>query len=319
MRQDMALERNDLPALDASLQQELASELLPGFRDLLEAEGINQALQQSFYDVYLPLAYWLTQDHPGKLQLVGLNGAQGAGKSTLAKILQLLLGEGFKLRTGVLSIDDLYLRRQQREELADTIHPLFRTRGVPGTHDVALGLEILDVLRNQEAGKAVQLPRFDKSTDDRLSPSEWTEIREPLDIVIFEGWCVGAQPQSEEALRAPVNILESEQDPDGRWRRASNRALAGDYQALFGQLDKLLMMKVPSFDDVFRWRSLQESKLGENASMGSDELRRFVMHYERLTRAQLEEMPQRADVVLSLDDAHRFNSVELRPGSLDPE
>jgi len=312
----MALEQNDLPLMDAALQQDLATSLLPAFQNLLRTESIDDDLQQALADVYLPLAHWVAQGHTGQLRLIGLNGAQGAGKSTLAKILRLLLDEGFDLRTEVLSIDDLYLQPGQREELADAVHPLFRTRGVPGTHDVAMGLELIESLRKQQRGNDVQLPRFDKSSDRRHPRSNWTRVDEPLDILIVEGWCVGARPQTEAELLAPVNSLEAEQDPQGLWRQASNRALAGEYQDLFEQLDLLLMMQVPAFETVFQWRKLQESKLGDRAAMGPEQLHHFIMHYERLTRAQLDEMPQRADLVLQLDDTHQVQSVKLRSSSL---
>jgi len=305
----MVLERSDLPEIDAVLRRELVTSLLPAFQSLVHTELIDDNLQQEFERVYLPLAHWLAQRHSGQLQIVGLNGAQGAGKSTLAKILRLVLGEGFKLRTEVLSIDDLYLQPERREELANTVHPLFRTRGVPGTHDVTFGLELVEALRQQQAGDLVWLPRFNKTADERQPPSEWTPVSDPLDVLIIEGWCVGARPQSEAELGEPVNSLEAEQDPQGVWRRASNRALAEKYQALFAQLDILLMMKVPNFDAVYRWRNLQESKLGEKATMAPDELHQFIMHYERLTRAQLQEMPRRADLVLELDDNHQVKSV----------
>jgi len=315
----MSLDKSDLPELEPGLQQELTSVLLPRFRELLQDESIDEDLQPAFLEVYLPLAQWIARGHPGRFQLLGLNGAQGAGKSTLAKILRLLLNEGFGLRTEVLSIDDLYLQPEQRQALADTIHPLFRTRGVPGTHDIALGLELVGVLRKQQPGEQVQLPRFDKTADQRHRQSGWTRVDEPLDILILEGWCVGAKPQPETELDTPVNSLEAEQDPRGEWRRASNEALAGPYQALFSQLDLLLMMQVPDFDAVYRWRSLQESKLGNDAAMGPEELHQFIMHYERLTRSQLREMPQRADLVVELDDNHQARSVRIGSYSLARE
>ena len=315
----MALDKSDLPELNADLQQELVTALLPRFQELLQDESIDDDLQASFLDVYAPLAHWIARGHPGRFQLIGLNGAQGAGKSTLAKILRMLLNEGFDLRTEVLSIDDLYLQPEQRQALADTIHPLFRTRGVPGTHDVTLGLELVDALRVQQPGEQVQLPRFDKTADRRHPQSNWTSVDQPLDILILEGWCVGAKPQPGAELDTPVNSLETEQDPQGEWRRTSNEALAGSYQALFSQLDLLLMMQVPDFDAVYRWRSLQESKLGDDAAMGSEELHQFIMHYERLTRAQLREMPQRADLVLELDENHQARSVRIGSYSLARE
>ena len=302
---------SDLPEIDQALRDQLTGKLLPLFHNYLEKEHIDENLDQAFEQVYLPLAVWLSNQHRGQLQVIGLNGAQGSGKSTLAGILQMLLTEGFGKHVQVLSIDDLYLQPEQRKQLADTVHPLFETRGVPGTHDVQMGLDLLKKLRSHEPGETVYLPRFDKARDRRHEESGWTTVEAPLDVLILEGWCVGALPQLEHELEPHTNVLEQDEDAEGHWRRAVNAALAADYQKLFAEIDVLLMMRVPGMEHVHRWRGLQESKLGERSGMDAAALRRFVMHYERLTLAQLEEMPLRADLVLQLDEHHQVQSIKL--------
>jgi D-glycerate 3-kinase len=175
-----------------------------------------------------------------------------------------------------------------------------RTRGVPGTHDIALGETILDDLL---AGRTAALPRFDKATDDRAPMRR--VIEPPVDVVLLEGWCVGAVPQTAEALAEPINALERDEDPDGAWRSEVNRRLATDYAGLFGQLDLLFMLRVAGFEAVRANRLLQEQKLAASrpegtAIMNGAALDRFLMHYERLTRWMLEEMPGRADVVIEI-------------------
>lgn len=236
--------------------------------------------------------------------LIGINGAQGSGKTTLCKFLEVLLVE-HNLRTVTLSLDDLYLTRAERSELAAEIHPLFATRGVPGTHDVALGEAILDDLL---AGRTAALPRFDKAADDRADVRRLVEP--PIDVVLLEGWCVGAVPQPAEALEEPVNRLEAEEDPDGAWRREVNRRLATDYAALFARTDLQVMLAVESFEAVRANRKLQEDKLaaanpGGPAILDDPALDRFLMHYERLTRWMLAEMPARADVVIAIGPDQR--------------
>jgi len=231
--------------------------------------------------------------------LVGINGAQGSGKTTLCRFLETLLIE-HNLRTVTLSLDDLYLPRVERIALAADLHPLLATRGVPGTHGVALGEAILDDLL---AGRTAALPRFDKAADDRAAMRRMVEP--PIDVVLFEGWCVGAVPQTAEALIEPVNSLERDEDPDGAWRREVNRRLATDYAELFSRIDLLVMIKVESFEAARANRKLQESKLaashrGGAAIMDDAALDRFLMHYERLTRWMLEEMPGRGDVVIRI-------------------
>ena len=236
--------------------------------------------------------------------VIGINGAQGAGKTTLCRFLEVLLVE-HNQRSATLSIDDLYLTKAQRERLAREVHPLLATRGVPGTHDPALGLVAIEAFR---AGRDLVLPRFDKSVDDRRPEGE--AVAGPLNVLLFEGWCVGAAPQSEAALAAPVNALEAAEDPDGVWRAYVNAALRGPYAALFAELDMLVMLKVPDFAAVRRNRTLQEDKLrARNPSapglMDAAALERFVMHYERLTRWVLAEMPDRADVLIEIGPDQR--------------
>jgi D-glycerate 3-kinase len=228
--------------------------------------------------------------------VVGLCGAQGSGKSTIAAAMARRFD-----RTAVLSLDDLYLPRADRQALARAVHPLFATRGVPGTHDVALGLE---VLRAIDHGEPVALPRFDKTYDDRASVTEWPKAPAPCDLLIFEGWCVGAAPQDSAALAAPVNELERDEDAKGDWRAASNTALAGAYQSLFARIDALVLLATPDFATVLVWRREQENALRVArpgpAVMDDAALARFVAHYERLTRHILAEMPSRADLVVPL-------------------
>lgn len=270
---------------------------------LLQAENISAApVMKNYEAVYWPLASWLNAQQQLGKKIIGVNGAQGAGKSTLCKLLALILQHGFGKSVAVLSLDDFYLTQAQRGDLAKSIHPLLQTRGVPGTHDVALAMAVLAALRD---GMPVKLPRFDKAQDDRVAEILWQERNPPVDIILFEGWCVGARPQSSAQLQQPVNSLEAQEDDQAIWRQYVNARLANEYQVLFAMLDVLLMLKVPSFEKVFEWRALQESAL-QNA-MTAQQLQRFVMHYERLTRHMLSEMPERADKVLQIGDDHQLS------------
>lgn len=241
---------------------------------------------------------------PGRRKplVLGICGAQGSGKSTLAGAIQ-RQAAARAIRAATLSLDDLYLTRGQRETLARAVHPLLRTRGVPGTHDIALGLEILSTV---DRGQPTALPRFDKASDDRLPPERWERAPEGTELLIFEGWCVGARPQAPEALPEPVNRLESREDADAVWRRYVNDALAGAYQELFARIDVLVLLAAPCFEIVFDWRMQQEDALRQRAGHGASGLMdaagiaRFIQHYERLTLHILSEMPARADVLVRL-------------------
>ena len=259
------------------------------------------------------LAAWIAARHQGIPRRVGLAGGQGSGKSTLAGLTAALLEREFGLTAVVLSLDDLYLSRSRRAQLAADVHPLFATRGVPGTHDFALGEALLAALV-ADSGQ-VALPRFDKAQDERLPESEWVRVDTPVDVLLFEGWCVGAAAEAEAQLEAPVNALERDEDPDGRWRRAVNAALAGPYASLFGALEGLVYLAIPDFAAAGRWREEQEAELRKRTGGGmtSGQVERFVAHYERLTRAMQRSMPARSDLLLELDESHRVASV--RPGA----
>ena len=277
-----------------------------------EAEGIGRPSDALIADFYVPMTAWVADHVEDRMLVLGINGAQGTGKSTLARLLQQLLGRVHGIRAAILSLDDLYLTGAQRLQRAQTIHPLLATRGVPGTHDVDLGIRVLRCLRE---GRPIALPRFDKAKDERCPVASWPPWEGRCDLVIFEGWCMGARPQPADELQVPLNALEREEDPAGDWRWYVNRELGGHYRELFAELDMLLMLRPPSFDEVYAWREEQEARLraagGGPEVMTPDEVRRFVMHFERLTRFMWEEMPGRADAVVYLGEDHAPAQVEL--------
>jgi D-glycerate 3-kinase len=277
--------------------------------EFLQRERLPEGYRLTIDNALRPLAAAITtrarlSDH---MVVVGLCGAQGSGKSTAAAALVELL-QLENLPAVALSIDDFYLPRAARQALAREVHPLFITRGVPATHDVELAQATIDSLADREP---TLLPVFDKATDDRRPRAQWRECHGPMRVVILEGWCVGALPQTTAQLATPVNALEREEDADGVWRRTVNDALAGRYRPLFDRLSPLVLLAAPSFEVVQRWRGEQEHRLreklqreGGDASrvMNDAAIARFIAHYERVTRHILTEMPQRADHLISLDE-----------------
>jgi D-glycerate 3-kinase len=176
---------------------------------------------------------------------------------------------------------------------------------------VALGLDVIGALAR---GRATALPRFDKASDDRCPRAQWPIAGPGVDVLLFEGWCVGAHPEPEGALAAPINALERDEDRETVWRRYVNAALAGDYAALFAQVDRLVMLRAPSFAAVTAWRLEQETKLRETAGMrvsrvmSEPEVRRFVQFFERTTRHCDQEMPARADLLVELDERRQVRA-----------
>lgn len=270
--------------------------------EFMAEERLPESFRLTFDEVCRPLADrcldWRRDfERPAR---VGLCGPQGSGKSTIAAATARLLGDA-GLNAVAVSIDDFYLGREARAWLAQQIHRLFQVRGPPGTHDVALACTVLDHLVG--AG-TTPIPAFDKATDERQPKRAWRWFEGPADVVILEGWCVGAVPEPVERLKPHLNALEREMDPSRVWRSHVNRVLGESYQGLFGRLDRLVLLEAPSFDVVRDWRAEQEAKLRERTGFGMSEAEvgRFVQHFERLTRWILDEMPSRADWVMPLDE-----------------
>lgn len=290
------------------------------FADFIQQHRLPSTFGDVIEQHYSPLVNWLVdrrnEDHT---TLLGINGAQGTGKSTLADFLKLALESGHGWHVAVVSIDDFYLTKAERLAMADSRHPLLRTRGVPGTHDTAMVEACLTSLQTLGAGESLRLPRFDKAKDDRADEGAWPTVTGPLDLVILEGWCVGSIAEPESALAEPVNELERDMDNDGAWRRYVNDRLSSDYAALFGKLDALVFLQAPSFDAIYRWRLEQEQKLaasrpGDTSGiMDEKQIAEFIQYYERITRHNLEVIRSSADVVLELDEYHNCVASHYRP------
>lgn len=267
----------------------------------------------------------LAKAHPPPL-ILGLQGCQGSGKSTFASFLQGGLCRVAGLKILCLSLDDFYYPRADRLRLAREVHPLFETRGVPGTHDIEL---LQKLLRQLSAGSPGPLlvPRFDKARDDRRQ--DWDTVDPTvLDIVLLEGWCVGTPPQPGEALLAPINALEAEEDPQGAWRQRVNEHLAGPYAETFDLVETLIVFVAPDFTVVSDWRWEQEQKLLAQATslpaadrrpIKKEGLQHFLQFYQRLTEWSFKTMPGRADVCFQLDRDRTIVNVSTQRPPASPE
>lgn len=273
--------------------------------------------EQLLDEYYIPLARWIAQQHRERgVTVVGINGAQGTGKTTLANFLALHLAAEFGLKIAAFSIDDLYLTKEERKMLARHVHPLLVTRGVPGTHDVELGIEIINNLKTLGPGEHYRLPVFNKAHDDRARRDQWVDIEGPIDLILFEGWCVGSFPDSELLLDEPINELEEKADSRGVWRQFVNKNLSEQYQNLFDLLDLLVFLEAPSFDVIFDWRLKQEQVLAEKTMndkdadiMGPGELAHFLQLFQRITEMNLKILPAVADVVIKLNRDHGIDDM----------
>ena len=265
---------------------------------------------------YMPLSKMIKDEYikKKKTKVIGLTGAQGTGKSTISNILKIILKDAFNLKTVVFSIDDFYKTLRERKKMSKKISNLFLTRGVPGTHDTKMLLQCIKNLKNDKF-KKINIPKFDKSIDDRLHKKKWLKVKKKPNIVICEGWCVGVSAQKNKDLISPINKLEKLKDNKKVWRKKVNLELKKDYKKIFNLIDKLIFLKVPSFKYVFKWRLLQENKLRitskGNKTMTDKQIGNFIMFYERLTKHMLNVLPKKADAVISMDSKHRLKSIKL--------
>tara|TARA_X000001036_G_scaffold408872_1_gene419486 strand:+ start:3848 stop:4765 length:918 start_codon:yes stop_codon:yes gene_type:complete len=265
---------------------------------------------------YLPISEMINKEYikKKKTRVIGLSGGQGSGKSTISKILKIILKEGYKLNTVIFSIDDFYKTLKQRNIMSKKINSLFLTRGVPGTHDTKMLYECLKKLKKNKFNKII-LPKFDKSLDDRCSKSKWVKVKKKPNIVIFEGWCVGIDHQKNKDLIIPINKLEKEKDKNRNWRIKVNKELKYNYQRIFNLIDKLIFLRVPNFKYVLKWRLLQEKKLRINSNgkktMNDTQVRNFIMFYERITKHMIKILPKKTDTLINLDTQHRLKSIKF--------
>ena len=265
--------------------------------------------------IYIPISFWIENKYKekGKTLFLGFSGGQGSGKTTAAKILKIILKKFFKRKIHVSSIDDFYKTLKDRNKMSHTTHPLFKTRGVPGTHDINLIKKFFYFIKRKNF-KKTKLPKFDKSIDDRLKKKYWFNVKERPEIVILEGWCVGAQPQPNSLIKKPINILEKYEDQDLIWRKYVNEKLKTEYKNFFAMIDCYIFMKIPNFNMVFKWRLLQENKLRKivrykKKIMPYNEIKRFIMFYQRITLQMVRDLSKSASIVMLLNKNHEIKKL----------
>ena len=161
----------------------------------------QEILGEPFYDklgqfkkYYMPICNRIFSSYKKekKINIIGLSGGQGSGKSTITQIIKIILENLYSLNVVFFSIDDFYKTFKERKELSKNKHELFLTRGVPGTHDTKLLNKTINALIKKKF-KITHVPKFDKSNDDRFPKSKWKKIIKKPQIIIFEGWCIGAK------------------------------------------------------------------------------------------------------------------------------
>jgi len=266
----------------------------------------------------IPVSLWISKRVNKKNPLIiGLAGGQGSGKTTISSILTLILKKYFKLNVYKISIDDFYKTRKDRKLLAKAKHNLLMTRGVPGTHDINLILNFFKKIKGKNF-KTLQIPTFNKAIDDRCSKILWQKIKSKPDVIIFEGWCVGAKAQTSGQLKKPINSLEKVYDQDAKWRSYVNNQLKREYKTLFKQLDGLLYLKAKNFSLLREWRLKQERKLlfqtknKKNLKiMSSDDVINFMQTYQRITQQMFKDAIKSSSIIMDLNSKHQIQKIKF--------
>ena len=305
-----------------SLQENCFLKVKNDYLNFLNNEAIYNKSKSSkiknLKKIYIPISFWINNKckKKGRTLFLGLSGSQGSGKTMVTSILQIILKKFFKKNIYIISIDDFYKTLRDRNRMSQQKHSLFKTRGVPGTHDINL-IKNFFISAKRKKFKKIKLPKFNKSIDDRSKKNYWHNINKRPEIIILEGWCVGAKPQIISSLRKPVNILERHEDKDLIWRKYANEKLKKEYKEVFAMIDYFIFMKVPNFKIVFKWRLLQESKLRKKLHykkkiMTYSAIKRFIMFYQRITLQMMKDLSKSASIVLLLKKNHEIKRVLFR-------
>ena len=266
----------------------------------------------------IPVSCWISKKCKTTPYFIGLAGGQGTGKTTISSILKIILTKYFKLNVFKISIDDLYKTRKDRMSLSKKIHPMLLTRGVPGTHDINMMLNFFKKVKNKKF-KSFQLPNFNKAIDDRFAKKYWYNIKKKPDVIIFEGWCVGAKHEKKSSLNKAINSMERIKDPKKVWRKYVNHQLKQKYKDLYSQLNCLIYLKAKNFSLLQKWRLKQENKLwlkskktSKHKIMNKDDVISFMQTYQRITENMFKKMTNYASILVNLGSDHQINSVKYK-------
>ena len=262
----------------------------------------------------IPLCFWISKKAEKKRPyFVGLAGGQGTGKTTISSLIRIILTKYFKLNVFRISIDDFYKTRKERISLSKKVHPMLLTRGVPGTHDINMMLNFFRKSKSKKF-KRLKLPTFNKAIDDRFSKKKWYNIKNKPDVIIFEGWCVGAKPENSITLKNTINSMEKLGDKRQIWRKYVNQQLKTKYKNLYSQLNCLIYLKAKNFSLLQKWRLKQERKLwvkskAKSKIMSKEDVLNFMQTYQRITQNMFKTMPKYASIIFNLNSKHQIKSA----------
>ena len=270
-----------------------------------------QGMLQVLWDVWLPLGMKIAAQHQesGKPFIQGILGAQGTGKTTMSHILGLIL-QHLGYRTLSFSLDDLYKTYSDRLALMQQDSRLV-WRGPPGTHDIHLGLSLLDQIHQSKS--PVIVPRFDKSAHGGAGDRTTSEIiTNPIDIVLFEGWFVGVKPIPPKVLLTPPPPILT--DVDKQFASDMNHQLKS-YLPLWEKLDSLIVLYPTDYRYSLAWRKQAERQMiaAGKSGMTDAEIEEFVNYFWRSLHPELFINPLiqslSVDLVIEINADHSFGKI----------
>ena len=234
-------------------------------------------------------------------------GPQGSGKSSLSKLIKLYLEKFYDKSVIIICMDDFYLSKKQRTQLSKNIHPLFLTRGVPGTHDLGLMNKKIKQILNKEF--PIYLPIFDKVSDTRKRT--YKKVLK-ADVIIFEGWCAGAQPVDLNYLQKNFNNLEKHKDKNFIWRNSYNKYL-NEYQKIFSKFNYFIYFQFNHWDHVLNWKYKQELELRDKKKdlALKKYLKEFVQYYEKVSKWMHLKVPKYCNILIKLDAHQKIKMINL--------
>jgi len=264
----------------------------------------------------IPLCFWINKKAERKRPyFVGLAGGQGTGKTTISSLIRIILTKYFKLNVFRISIDDFYKTRKERINLSKRVHSMLLTRGVPGTHDIDMMLNFFRKSKSKKF-KRLKLPTFNKAIDDRFSKKRWYDLKKRPDVIIFEGWCVGAKAEKNINLKKTINLMEKAKDQKLIWRKYVNDQLKTKYKNLYSQLNCLIYLKAKNFSLLQKWRLKQERKLrakneknSNTKIMSKDDVLSFMQTYQRITQNMFKNTSKYASIILNLNSNHQIQTA----------
>ena len=288
------------------------------YQDIVEccsSKGIQDEIEifSLLWNLWLPLAVNLAEmrQQLGRTPIQGILGGQGTGKSTLALILSVLL-DHLGYTTANISLDDLYKTYTERHKLQKN-DPRLIWRGPPGTHDIYLGMKVLEQCLQKESKEPILIPRFDKSLykgiGDRVKPESISKA----DIVLFEGWFVGVRPIDNDLFDVPLPPIKTIQDI--QFAKDNNERLKA-YIPLWDKLDRLLVLYPKDYQYSKKWRKEAEHKMiaSGKTGMSDEEIEEFVDYFWRALHPELFispliNNPDLVDLVVEINSDHTYGEI----------